>query len=120
MRNWVHSPFSVFSSHVATLAFLAPFCLPAVSRAADEALSPEQQAAVEAIERLGGKIEYDKQHQVRGIDLRNQRVTDAQLAPLEAFPKLKTLVLWGPRVTSRGLAHIAGLTDLVDLELDNC
>src|SRR5437660_3259997 len=82
-------------------------------------LSDEQKSAVAAIEKLGGKITYDKDQEVAGIDLRNQKVRAEQLAPLSAFPRLKSLVLWGPRITDKALEHVANLTELTDLELDN-
>jgi hypothetical protein len=83
-------------------------------------LSPEQQAAVAAIEKLGGKITYAKDGSAAGIDLRDQKVRSEQLEPIARFPQLKTLVLWGPRITNAAMTHVAGLTELTDLELDNC
>src|SRR6476660_5459838 len=80
---------------------------PAAKSSAKE-LSVEQQAAVAAMEKLGGKVTYDKQNQVSGIDLRNQKIRPEQLAPLAQFPNLKTLVLWGGRVTDDSLKHVSG------------
>ena len=48
--------------------------------------SPERVAAVAAVKALGGKIEYDDNHAVAGVDLRKIEVTDDQLAPLDEFP----------------------------------
>ena len=52
--------------------------------------------------------------------LRNDRFTDAQMQRLQAFQgstRIRTLNLFGTRVTDAGLVHLAGMTRLQSLNL---
>src|SRR5262245_26033337 len=79
-------------------------------------LTSEQEDALAAIKGLGGKLEYDRQGALSGVDLRKQEISGSQLAPLGQIPHLKTLILWGPGVSDATLAPLAALKDLTDLE----
>ena len=95
-----------------------------------------QRTAVEAMEKLGGSIEYDNARprrsaavrwllgddtfrNLRRVDFRTSpSITDADLVHLELFPQLDTLDVTDRQVTDAGLAHLAGLTNLQRLSLD--
>jgi hypothetical protein len=87
-----------------------------------EALSAPQQADLTAIEALGGDYEVDEDSPgdpVVSITLAESRATDADLARLKSFPKLKGLNLSSTAVTDAGLAHLEGLGELQFLDLSN-
>ena len=96
-----------------------------------------QKEAVEAIEKLGGVVEYgrsvsgrsamprqilgdDTIGMVESVDFWNPfQVTDAALMYLARLPRLKHLHLTDTQVTDAGLKQLAGLKDLSGLTLDN-
>jgi hypothetical protein len=96
-----------------------------------------QKGAVAAIEELGGAVGYCRAVPVRSAMLRRilgddtfavvesvdfwnpSRVTDADLKHLASLSRLKTLHLDNSQVTDGGLKQLAGLKDLSVLYLDN-
>ena len=93
-----------------------------------------QWAAVEAIEKLGGRIEFDPSLPSRsawqrlllgddsfanatGLDLSNTRVSDAELAHVRHLSQLRWLAVSWTEVTDSGLAHLDGLAQLRNLNI---
>lgn len=93
-----------------------------------------QQAAVAAIQKLGGRVEYDPSLPSRsawqrillgddsygnatGLDLSQTRVTDAELAHIRELPRLRWLAVSETKATDAGLVHLGGLTRLQNLNL---
>ena len=98
----------------ALLLALVPWT--AVCMRADEA----EDKAVEAIQKLGGRITWDMK--VKGkpiviLDLTSTNVTDAGLKHLAGLKQLQKLVLNSTMVTDAGLKHVAGLKQLRELYL---
>jgi hypothetical protein len=101
----------------------------------------EQEAAVAAIERLGGKVMYDYQrpdpakskqydpkarpkdpdgfHRVVFVSLRDTMALDDDLKVVAKLPALENLDLTNTQVTGAGLAHLRGLRNLQHLGLWN-
>ncbi len=93
----------------------------------------KQRKAVEAIQRLGGSVEYDRHmpsltwlrcwlgndffDEVETVDVLNIQITDAGLEHLDGLTNLKRLSLDGTRITDGGLEHFRGLTNLQELNL---
>jgi hypothetical protein len=104
----------------------------------------EQEAAIAAIKKLGGKVHVDDKRpgkpvvavglrstrvtdaglvhlkgltQLQGLDLNFTKVTDAGLVHLKGLTKLQVLYLWRTEVTDAGLVHLKGLTQLQSLNL---
>jgi len=99
----------------------------------------EQEEALDAIRRLGGKVYYDYQrpnpdiptrfqpeakpknasgfHRVVLVGLGETKVTDDDLKILGKLPNLENLDLSKTRITSAGLAHLRGLKNLRVLSL---
>ena len=96
-----------------------------------------QKEAVEAIEKLGGVVEYGRNASARPAMLRQilgddtigmvesvdfwnpSQVTDADVVHFARLPRLKHLHLTDTHVTDAGLKHLASLKDLSGLTLDN-
>ncbi|MBI3866350.1 MAG: hypothetical protein HY290_31095 [Planctomycetia bacterium] len=94
-----------------------------------------QQAAIRAIERLGGEVAvrprgpewirdwWDEREgtspfdEVIAVDMGLERVSDADLKPVRAFSELMKLNLDGSQITDAGLASLAGLEKLESLNL---
>ena len=77
--------------------------------------------AIAAIEKLGGKVNFDEKslnRPVVSVDLNRTKVTDEELLHLKALTKLEYLNLDGTKVTDSGLVHLKGLTNLQTLNLD--
>ena len=94
----------------------------------------EQKEAVEALEKLGGRIEYDSSLPSRstwqrlllgddsfanatGLDLSNTRASDADLAHVRHLSQLRWLAVSWTEVTDSGLASLDGLAQLRNLNL---
>ena len=80
-----------------------------------------QEQPVEAIERLGGQITFDRNRPnkpVTDVDLSSTKVTDDELVHLKGLTNLQYLNLTGTKVTDAGLEHLKGLTSLKRLDLD--
>jgi serine/threonine protein kinase len=79
-----------------------------------------EEEALQAIQRLGGRIGRDEQvpdKPVRIVILGGTNVTDADLRVLAAFKQLRSLDLGRTQVTDEGLKHLTGLTGLTSLTL---
>ena len=77
--------------------------------------------AVQAIEKMGGRVERAKAHPgmlVVRVELNGTKATDAALAHLKKFPALQTLDLRGTEVTDDGLRQLEGFKTLTHLDLD--
>jgi hypothetical protein len=88
----------------------------AVSVRADEA----EDKAVNAIEKLDGKITRDQKAEGRpviGVYLSGPDVTDAGLKHLAGLKRLQHLSLYKSEVTDAGLKHLAGLKQLKTFNL---
>ncbi|MHC4179521.1 MAG: hypothetical protein ACYSWU_18575, partial [Planctomycetota bacterium] len=73
---------------------------------------PEVLAAIERIEQLGGKIEYDPSGAVTSVDLSNDETGNGDLKLLTALPKLRGIKVKSSNVTDEGLAHLTEMTGL--------
>lgn len=83
---------------------------------------PQEAAAVSAIERLAGTVEYDKTSPdkfVQKVYLNGTAVKDADLVVLEKLPKVQNLFLGNTKITDSGLEHLKGKTSLVTLSLNS-
>jgi hypothetical protein len=97
-----------------------------------------QREAVKAIEKLGGRAEYEARSggclaaaiafggkllphdwlvDVYGVSLADMQLADAELAHLQGLQQLKWLALNNTSITDAGLAHLRGLTELEQLTL---
>ena len=75
----------------------------------------EQERAIARIEKLGGKFELDEKRPGKPlikVDLRQTKVTDADLEILKGFTQLRSLNLHNLGVTDAGTKHLEGLTAL--------
>lgn len=84
--------------------------------------NPQEAAAVAAIERLAGTVEYDEKSPdkpVQKVYLNGTATTDADLAVLAKLPKLRNLFLGQTKITDAGLEHLKGRTSLVTLSLNS-
>ena len=73
----------------------------------------DREAAIKAIEKLGGKVGYDdKKKVIVKVDLNRSQVTDADLAHLKGFTELQVLDLYDTTIGDAGLEHLTGLKKL--------
>jgi hypothetical protein len=89
---------------------------------AQEILQSEQDAAVAAIERSGGRVAFDDGSPDRpatGVTLFGPDFNDDHLVHVEMLTSLRSLDLTNSKVTDAGLAHLKGLTKLRSLDLTN-
>jgi Leucine Rich repeat len=117
-----------------TIGLLSPVPLRAQEKAGPQKLSPAQTAeaaAVAKIQALGGEIQRQGDHAAADsattkgkgdpvflVDLiGNAKVTDDDLAYLQAFPDLEHLYLGQTKIGDAGLTHIKGLKHLKRLGL---
>jgi hypothetical protein len=103
---------SVLAAAVVLVRYLVVHDNPA--RAAEE-------RAVQAIERLGGKVLRDEKapgKPVIAVFLNTPAMTDAGLEVLGELKQLRELDLTGSRVTASGLKELAGLQQLQTLHID--
>jgi Leucine rich repeat/Leucine Rich repeat len=80
----------------------------------------DEQKAVEAIRKAGGVVQVDEADPAKPavrVDLAGDKVSDADLAPLEALTHLRRLNLDGAHITDAGLAHVQRLGKLQKLYL---
>ena len=84
----------------------------------NEPLMHERERArqAEPIEKLGGKVTYDKRA-IIGVNLYGTQVTDVGLEHLKGLTSLQGLYLNSPQVTDAGLEHLTGLSCLLTLDL---
>ena len=81
-----------------------------------------QEAAIAAIEKLGGRVKVSKNldpGNVYAVYLDNNRVTDAALVHLTGLSSLLILELERSQVTDAGLVHLKGLVNLRALRLND-
>ena len=71
-----------------------------------------QKAAIAAINKLGGRIDLDRNGAVVEVSLGYTKVTDADLENLKGLSNLHTLRLSKTNVTDAGLEHLKGLKSL--------
>ena len=92
-------------------------------------LADEQADAVKALEKIGVRVRVDKKSGAAlKVDSVGKAVADDQLKHLAAMPKVKQLFLSGVKnadakyapkqIGDKGLAHIAELTELRELQID--
>jgi len=77
----------------------------------------EERTAAAAIEKLGGKVEFNSDGEVVKIDLNNAKITDADLAIMDKFPGLQWLDLRITPISDEGVAHVRTLRKLKFLNL---
>jgi hypothetical protein len=104
-----------------TLAAIQPTPPPPLSLSTARGQLTQEQVA-EAIKNLGGKITVDPapgpQRPVIAVDLHHARVADADMGPLLALTRLRTLNLSGTSVGDAGMRTIGNLTTLQTLHLN--
>jgi len=76
-----------------------------------------QRVAIEALRRLGARIEFDPSQAVQSVAAVKTKITDADLVHLEAMPELETLEIAGGKITDAGLVHLRRLIGLKRLYL---
>ncbi len=79
-------------------------------------------AAVQAVEKLGGRVEYvnaDPAQPVVGVVLTGAKLAPGQLKLLAEFPDLHTLILRNSSVDNAGLAQLTALSNLQVVDLEN-
>ena len=83
--------------------------------------SKSNEAAVAAIEKLGGDVTFDaKSGEVVNVDLDNAwMLTDAGLLHLKEMTSLRALLLVNTRITDVGLEHLKGMASLRGLGVKN-
>ena len=89
-------------------------------RPSQPAASSEVLQAIEAIDKLGGDCSAendDDDGPIVTVTLGGTRATDADLAWLKSFPKLRTLDLSATPITDAGMVHIKQLNQLQTLNL---
>jgi Leucine-rich repeat (LRR) protein len=82
-----------------------------------------EEKALEAIKALGGYVRWedgDPVKPVAEVQLFSARVTDASLALLKAFPRLRKLSVTNAAITDEGVATLKGMTRLEELNLGGC
>src|SRR5438874_11610430 len=80
----------------------------------------EQERAIDAIIKLGGKVEVDAKSPDRPVvevNLKHTKVIDASLEHLEGLTTIRRLYLKDTGVTDDGIVYVKGLTNLEVLEL---
>ena len=77
----------------------------------------DQERAIAAIEKLGGKVDRYWTGGACGVDLSRARAGDAELADLKRIGPVRTVNLAGTRITDAGLAEFEGMAHLRKLNL---
>jgi hypothetical protein len=82
-------------------------------------LTERQQAALAAIKKLGGKVDFLRSNgKAHTLDFDQTPVTDADLMHAEAFPTINTVSLrFATNMTGTGFVHFKALTNLANLYL---
>lgn len=91
-----------------------------LSEAKPQATKESQDAAVAAIKKLGGRVEFDEKDPDKpliGVNFFGTDLTDAGLVHLKSLTSLKSLDLWSTKVNGTGLVYLIGLTSLESLNL---
>jgi Leucine-rich repeat (LRR) protein len=103
---------------------LASMCLPIVMTCgcAGSATNSGEAAAVAAIVKLGGKVEYNENspdRPVAKVYLHGTAVQDSDLAALEKLPRLQNLFLGRTKISNAGLEHLQQANHLQTLSLNS-
>jgi hypothetical protein len=80
----------------------------------------EQDRAVAAIKKVGGRVQFDENgsgKHVLGVSFKDRKVTDAALQHIKQLATLRSLDLNATDVSDAGLEHLKGLLDLRELKL---
>lgn len=80
-------------------------------------IEQNEKTAAAAIEKLGGKVERNAEHDVIKVDLNNAKVTDADLKWLRAFPALQWLDLRITNIGDEGVSNLKLLHNIKFLNL---
>lgn len=128
--NFHPGTWRILSSALFACAVLHLATPSAFAQATDEGLDEvlyrfgAQGQAVEAIKKLGGKVQYDDRtptKRVVAVDLSGSKVVDSDMGALckllKGLPKLASLDLSDTGLTEVGLNHLHGLTSLSDLNV---
>lgn len=97
-------------------------CSEPVPEAALAGRSDEEVRAIRRIERLGGRITIDDKKPdmpVVTINCLMGRVGDAEIKLFKYFPRLRTVVLSGNRITDVGLDYLADLPQVEELMFES-
>jgi hypothetical protein len=89
----------------------------------------KEDAAVKALTKIGARVQLDRKSGVaKKVDFKGKAVTEDQLKHLAALPRVQVVILSGAnnasgaylpkQIGDKGLAHLAGLTELRELTLD--
>jgi hypothetical protein len=104
-----------------TLAAIQPTPPPPLTLSTARGQLTQEQVA-EAVKNLGGKVTLDPaagpQRPVIGVDLHHARVADADMGPLLALTRLRTLNLSGTSVGDAGMRTVGNLLTLQTLHLN--
>jgi hypothetical protein len=77
-----------------------------------------QQNARAALEKIGARLQVDREGHVTAVRLSGTKVTDVELANVRHFHRLQMLRLRRTKVTDEGLVHLRDLRQLISLDLD--
>jgi hypothetical protein len=102
-----------FNPTCITVAFLLAW--PLAVRADSE--SEKHDAAVAAIEALGGKVGFDENKRADAVLLEGRQVTDAALEHLKSLPQLRIVRLFRTSVGDDGMATLKSLKSVISLEV---
>lgn len=83
---------------------------------------PDEAAAIAAIQKLGGKVEFEgdgTERRVFKVYLHSTKVTDDDLAMLKKLPKLRNLFLGKTQISDAGLEHLEKSAELQTLSLNS-
>ena len=80
-------------------------------------LVEKEKATAAAIEKLGGKVEFNQSGGVIKVDLNNAKITDSDLKLLERFPELEWLDVRVTPIGDEGVTHIRNLKKLKFLNI---
>jgi hypothetical protein len=80
---------------------------------------PDEAAAVAAIRRLGGQVEFNAERRVIKVYLHTTPVTDDDLAVLETLPKLQNVFLGKTQIGDAGVSHLSNSAELKTLSLNS-
>ena len=78
---------------------------------------PTPDKVIDAIKKLRGNVEVDKNKAVVSVRLAGYQIYDSELLHLKGLTNLKKLSLRSTKVTDAGLVHLKGLTNLQTLIL---
>lgn len=80
-------------------------------------IAEQEKRSAAAVEKLGGKVEFNAAREVIRVDLSNVRITDADVKLLEHFPEIEWLDLRVTPIGDEGVAHLRSLRKLKFLNL---